>query len=912
MILLLALAGATYLYYTHWRSKQPEEAAFPYIPKSATLVYEVANFGQQWEQFQQTPLAKVLNHVPACGAIQQGLNLIQNFSKTPTSLNEVPLTISVHGLSEEDLGCIFYFNTHDATTKSIFETLLSQLKQDESYSATVRNYAGYKLTEVSKQGAAQPLSYVTHNQYIIASCSSLLIEDVVRELTGKHQTRFSNLEKTENTQGKFYINFSQLPQLLRTFVKHDQVDTLGQALTTFAPASHLNIKATRHHMLLSGSAQDQEKAPQCLTHTLAGQTAGAMLLASYLPKDMAVLQHFTFSDAEQLLTAFQQYRSSTEIDNPRVRPDTNVLASALSSWLQGEIGHCMLATQHGHQKDQLVFIRVDDPHAFIDTLKELHGLTLSAHEVSHQPVNTYKLKAHCLQGWLTGQLFPDFEANYITHIDDYIVLANSPVGLQTWQTQYRQGATWVKTPQKNTWLESTLDEAQFSLLIDLSNVWPHVIHTLKPSWKQVFDTHADSFKKFRHVSLQLQHEPDTGCYMSILLHQKEQDSTDENPEKQVEDALQKSLAVVNMLQTETPMVCRPWLVKSHRTTGHYLLLQDAMHQLYFVHPTGKLLWKKTLEGPITTEVLEVDYYNNKKTQYLFATNSQVHLIDYHGHQVSKYPHPLYQPGQPIHLCVVDYNHNKDYRFLMATAKGDIYLQDKYYRSLPTWNPLTLRQEFAGTPFHLRVQGKDYFLALQTNGTLQALNRKGQSYPGFPIDLQALVSNPLLVRKGKTADDTSLTILTEAGQHICLNLRGNIQETVQLDQSEGIARFTMCPNCVEGHQYIIIRHDMDKITVLNEARDVLFELQHQSKNLIVQYYNFGGSYQFYVLTNTDTQLTYLYDHTGKMLHDTPWNNSHKVSLVLSEADKQLQLYVGFETQLLKYTLPYERLVSYAAP
>jgi len=251
---------------------------------------------------------------------------------------------------------------------------------------------------------------------------------------------------------------------------------------------------------------------------------------------------------------------------------------------------------------------------------------------------------------------------------------------------------------------------------------------------------------------------------------------------------------------------------------------------------------------------------------------------------------------------VDCSHNKQYRFLIATAQGNIYLKDKHYRPLPAWNPRSLGQDFASTPFHLSVQGKDYFLVLQTNGTLQALNIKGQNYPGFPVDLKAPVHNPLLVRTGKTVDDTSLIVLTDTGQHICLNLTGRIQEAVQLDYSEDTSSFILCPNCVTGHQYVIMRQDAGKITVMDEAKNLLFELQHQAQHLLLQYYNFGGSYQFYVLTNINKQLTYLYDHTGRLLHDVPWCNGHEVSLFFSEAERQLKIYIGFETKLSEYILP----------
>ena len=906
---LLALTSTIYLYYNHWRSAQQVGETLLYIPKSAALVYEVSNFGKEWEKFQQTAIAQTCNEVPAYVAIQQNLKFIKDLIGASQCLNEVPLTVSVHGLDEEQFSYIFYFNTHNAATRSFLEAIIAKAKQDQAYNTTVRKYAGYELTELRKDGTTQPIFYIKHDQYVIASFSSLLIEDVVRGLANKQLASFINFKKGTNAQGSLYVNFGQLSQLLRAFVSHGQADTFHVALSNFSLASHLNLKLTQHHLLLSGSAKDQGASSQYFTHTLVGQTAGALLLAPYLPQNTAILQHFTFSDAEQLCAEFQQYRSSSRVSIPPEIKNSNLPTDTLYSLLQGEIGHCVLASRHDQPEEQLVFIKVKNTQTFIEALEGANLLTLSSSQAMYQPTHkTYKLTKAYFDYWLPGQLFPKFDAKYITQIDDYIILANSLVGLQTWHVQYLQGKTWTHTPQQNTWLDNALDRAQFSLFIDLQKVWPQVLHVLKPAWQQTFKTHADALQKFRHISFQLLHEQNEGCYISILLNHKEQSPPNEyQPQQVIEESQQdasstKALCASTLFQTEAPIINRPWLVKSHRSKGHHILLQDALYQLYFIDPTGKLLWKKSLEGPISTDLLEVDYYNNNKTQYLFATDNQVHLIDYYGHSIGKYPHPLHLSQQPIYLNVVDYNHNKDYRFLIATAQGDIYLKDKHYRPLPAWNPRALGQGFVDTPSHIRVQGKDYFLALQKNGSLQALNRQGKDYPGFPVELNTPVHNPLLVHKGKTAEDTTLIVLTDIGQYISLNLAGHIQKVVHLDRSEDTSRFILCSNHVKDHDtYVIIRHDTDKIAVLDKARNLLFELQHQTKHVLLQYYDFGGSYQFYVLTKTDEQLTYLYDHKGEFLHTTPWENGHEVSLLFSKTENQLQIYVGSNKSILKYIL-----------
>jgi len=404
------------------------------------------------------------------------------------------------------------------------------------------------------------------------------------------------------------------------------------------------------------------------------------------------------------------------------------------------------------------------------------------------------------------------------------------------------------------------------------------------------------------ASLQLLNDATGGCYASILLSDKERGQARTRQVPSVRIPLQTASTTIKtppgkvLFQAAASLAHSPWLVKSHRSQGHHVLLQDAQHQLCLLNPNGKLLWKKSLEGPITTRVFEIDFYKNNKTQYLFATGRQLHLVDYYGRGVGPYPQSLPAPAQ---LQVIDYSRNKKYRFLLATARGDIYLKDKAYKSLPGWSPCALGYDFVDTPFHIRLQGRDRFLALQTDGTLQMLTRRGKSYPGFPIAMQATVHNPLLVRKTPTG--TGLRLITDAGKQVGLSLTGKIQKTIQLDRAANTRCFIVCPNQVPGDQYALVRQDAHKVVVMDGAGKPLFEVPYTKEKLLVQYYSFEERKQFYALTSPKEQLTRLYDLTGKQLATIPAQNGGGVCLVFSKAKQQLEVYGCDRAQCVKYVL-----------
>jgi hypothetical protein len=201
--------------------------------------------------------------------------------------------------------------------------------------------------------------------------------------------------------------------------------------------------------------------------------------------------------------------------------------------------------------------------------------------------------------------------------------------------------------------------------------------------------------------------------------------------------------------------------------------------------------------------------------------------------------------------------------------------------------------------HIRVD-KDYFVALQERGTLHVLNRRGQSYPGFPINVGEKVRNPLVIQQAKQAANTRLVVLTDTGKLHTYNLRGILQSSVQLAKTQPASKFTLVPNHDKKEHYVIFQQTVDKLMVLDERGQMLFERPCEAdQTLIGQYYNYG-SYKFYVVTDPEKGKTYVYNELGKLIH-APLNNNggYPVQLFWATSSHQLTVYITFDNQVHKY-------------
>ena len=237
---------------------------------------------------------------------------------------------------------------------------------------------------------------------------------------------------------------------------------------------------------------------------------------------------------------------------------------------------------------------------------------------------------------------------------------------------------------------------------------------------------------------------------------------------------------------------------------------------------------------------------------------------------------------------------------IADTTGNIYLKDTQYRPLPRWSPKALGHAFASIPFHVRLKN-DYFLILHQNGRLQAISRKGQNYTGFPVDLKEAIHNPLVIKKGNSAANTLLITLTDAGRLNRHTLTGMLQNSIQLDKPTTATQFILCPDEAKGSSYAILRQDLDRFALLDEAGKVLFEKEHKAAQpLLCQYYNLG-KHQFYVVTDQGQHMSHIYDEQGNAMNLAPLPNSQRVSLYLTAGNTQLLIYSNFKDQTLQYIL-----------
>jgi hypothetical protein len=152
-----------------------------------------------------------------------------------------------------------------------------------------------------------------------------------------------------------------------------------------------------------------------------------------------------------------------------------------------------------------------------------------------------------------------------------------------------------------------------------------------------------------------------------------------------------------------------------------LLLFDK-NEVSLVDKTGKILWKKEINGQLLGDIATIDIYKNNKKQLLFTTKKAVYCLDVNGNDVSGFP--IKTKGITQGIALFDYDDNRTYRIAISKGKS-LELYNVQGKKLDGFK-YKGKSKITSIPKHFRSFNKDYIVFASKNGTLHIVNRRGQT------------------------------------------------------------------------------------------------------------------------------------------------------------------------------------------
>lgn len=844
-LLVFALAVGGYYIYERVLLREPLEP-FDLVPQGALFVYEKDICESCIEQFRGTHLWEIIKRAAVYDKPADSLG-----ARLEALLdNTKQLLVSAHVTRKDDFDFVYYLDA--PSPKELSEKLTSLSK----YRYTQRQYNDVVIQEVSS--GKTTFSWAILENVMVASFTPFLIEDIIRTRHGKPgftvvQPQAKRLPRISGDAGNVYVHLENLQEWISLFGPH-----LGRTRTV-GGTSLLDIRTTDNTVILNGFST--AGAPGHLLTLFARQTPVELSLKNRIPNRTVVLTTFGISDGARFsdaLSAFVARHRPAHYDSlDRLSSGLPSDRQALLATISDEVALCEVESLTGQRLARILMVETSSPDKWLGYLNALSEKT-SEDTVFHEPFSQYTIREMPVSNFTGKLLWPlveGFKQTYYCADDEVVYFSDNLEELKRFLEDLELEDTWGKSVSRNQFLDGTLLESSISVYLNVPRVWNLLIPHLNPRWKKFVNDNPSLLRSVDMSAFQFSHLNNT-FYTNVTFRESEG-----TPDVAFASAGRRSVVhLPNPLQ-------RVHVVKSHVSPANEILIQDSLNDLRLVSMEGKVLWTLPIGDQITSDIDQIDYYNNGKLQYIFSTRDALHIIDRLGNYVSSFP--LHLKGKNIkHLAVVDYDRSKRYRFLITEEDGKLSMYDKMGKNLEGWTPLEVGGPLFAPARHHRIRARDFIVAIRRDGKAFVYNRRGELAKGFPIDLQGTPMGDYVLEMGQGVADSWFVVVTRDGYRVRFNAEGKILHRESLLRAYVGSQFSLIPE--KSHKsYLVVQHDRRQLTVSDaNGRRIISNNYIDIGDGGVQYYQFSGGRRFICLTDRVQQMSYVFNDAGDLLTSPP--------------------------------------------
>jgi hypothetical protein len=836
-------------YFVYERFQKKPLRAWDLVPSDAVLVYEKENCSSCIEATIESSLWRAIEDAAfydkAVDTIRTRINAA--LSNTPG------IIVSAHVTKKDDFDFVFYI-----PSKSDFISS-SDISKMKNHSVRNRAFSGVTISEI--HFGKQIFSFANIEGVGVGSFTPFLLEDVIRsyrdhETSGK-QLVFGSFQFTsvKDDAGNLYLRLDALHELLSIFVDDLAINY------SFGRSALLDIKANENSLTLNGFSTDSIDRAKYLLSVFKHQNPVSFGLKNLISNRVAAVSSYGISDGVSFSTDLEQF---VRTKKPRLRDSLEIFSNKYSldiknlySKISDEVAICFMESRKQNTFSKVLLIETSDIRPWLKSFSTL-GDKLSIDTVFYERYSQYEIREIPVYKFSEKFFWPfvqGFKHNYYTSIGKVLLIAEDVEELKNYLDDLEAEETWGRSVNQNRFLEGTLLESNLSLYINPSRFWNVYTPNFQPRWQRFIKEKRSLLQSLQMSSIQFSHL-NNSYYTNALFTFKPFDGSkvpQKNPGNNV-TVFEKGVLSLNT-------------VRSHVNRSTEVLVQDSLNNLSLVSGDGKVLWTLPIGDRIIGDVMQVDFFNNGKLQYFFATKYSLHIIDRLGNYVNPYPQNL-NSVDIDYASVVDYDNSKKYRFLVADKTGKIFMFDKEGNTLDGWNPNNAGGALSAAPKHYRIKGKDYIVAARRDGVINLWTRRGEILRKFPLDIQAEPVGDIFLERGVTLEDTYFVFVTRDGFRVRITPEGKIQSRENLLKTSIRSTFSLTAE-KSGKSYLLVQQDERQVTIADaDGRKILSASVVGTTSGDIRYYDYGSGKIFITVKDRAQGLYFVYDSQGNLLTTPP--------------------------------------------
>ncbi len=724
---------------------------FEAIPSDTPMILEFNSFNKLQKELKSKTYSGELKDISIIQQLSKDFDLFNKFfykdeiNQQIVKDGQILCALQISKAQSVD----FLYVAKHHTLKANLELLKDEcLKDGNTYNSFVAD--GRTVHEV-KFSNFEELSICIDGDLLLLSRHSFLIEKALGQLddkTGNISRQQDFLEvrsKTGNNADCYmYLNFNTLPIFLSQFVKTEHLPEI-EKMKNWGSWLGLDVRFLDGGFDINGYLFTNKK--NIFFKTLKKERlTDNLTIAKALPDNTAFAMSFNSKNFKKFVN--------------KKGTNTAIFKQYFLPWLGESVTYVITEPTNIDFEDNRFWVaKVDNYDLAVSALKRLSHENGALEDVNYPPHELHSFLIDDLFQPIFGAKFTPVRNPYYTFInEEYVVFANTASGLKRWLDKSDFNQSLAEDFDYQNFTKNFPQVANIYQYVDLSNAFQILATYLHEDLQGVLENDFENYEKIKPIAIHLIPYED----LQVVHIHANFDKKGKQP-----------TSVVWRSELGAAAIIPPKVVKNHGTGESEIFVQDANFRVYLLNQNGTILWTKQLEGKILSDIFQIDFYKNKKLQYIFNTASKIHLLDRNGENVENYPHVLSSPATNG-IFVIDYEGLLDYRIFVACEDGNIYGFLKRGEPLSGWSPQANVGLVHQPLQHFTINDLDYLVALNDVGLLYVFQRNGEMrLAPTDLGLKGQRINSLFNFDNINSNNKRVVAMDSKGKAYVANLRGNM-------------------------------------------------------------------------------------------------------------------------------------------
>ena len=878
--IIIAVVGGYFLYDRF--GKKNGLSPWDLVPAETIVVYESGPCETCQDELKNSSILNIVREA----VFTSDQDSLQHLTDFVLSQVETGTLISLHVTKNDDFDFIFYAPANP-NLELQFNSVLDKIRKVKGIVFSEREYSGVRIFELTQK--KRTFSWIKIENVWVSTFTPILIEDVIRMHNSDGTTykerlgSVYQLPRVKNDGGNVYVSLKNFAEWFSLFIN----ESPSPLIQHFGQSALLDVKISNdNNFVLNGFCVDSITHSNYILSAFKNQVPVPFGLKQFISNRALMVVSYGVSNGANFQTDLQSFnkgRHAIRDTLAQLSKSINIDFKNMMNKLNGEVGVAWMEAKNQRTTKVLVINSLNGVDAWIKTFDAL-SQKVSIDTIFYEKYSGYEIRELPLHRFPEKIFYPlisGFNTSYYTSAGNTIFIGEDLDELKRYLDDIDKEDTWGKSVAQNQYLESTLLESNVSLFINTPRIWSVMETTLRPRWKKFVKDNRNLLRSLGMGAAQFSHLNDS-YYTNVSWAYKSA-----NPaRKAAPQATEKLITNFNSSLVKFAVV------RSHVDKSSEILVQDSAWNVSLVSAEGKILWKIPTNGLIAGEVIQVDYFNNGKLQYFFATPGALHVVDRLGEYLKLFPLKITEQDIEF-VSLVDYDHSKKYRFFVAGKSGKIWMFDKDGTNLEGWQPKDIGESLFAPPRHYRIRGKDYIIAIRDDGNVYLMNRRGEQLKNFPLNLNARPSGDYYLEAGSSRENTAFVLISRDGFRIKFNLDGKVLTREPLVKNTVDAHFSLVAE-KNMKSYMILRQETKQLTLFDEKLNTVVSSDFIGQPAYTQYNDFGSGKVYITITDKSQDLSFAFDGQGKLVTILPFE-SYDIALQAVDLDK-VKVYTVFENAL----------------